>query len=282
MKRVAATGTHAVPFLQRDPVVRQLICGFILLMTIVPLAAEDRCPALTVRGSELWTGEGREARLLVRDSFGVINARWSPDRQRIAYVHASSQSQHGVTDVIVLDTRDLSLTAIANLTWEDSLTAVLRLGWHGDDAVWIEGHVNPSTSIYYEWDVTTKKRVREIRGSRFAWSSDGRHLAHLEHRMHFTTDASRPPAIVVDGRTIWSATDSEERIGSPLTWSPDSKRLAFLTDRGEKSALNVIDSNGRLAAKSLAVDGERPARVRWERGGPVPAPGEEDTGCGPD
>jgi hypothetical protein len=262
--------------------VRQLICGFILLLLVVPVCASERCPALTVRGTELWMGEASEARLLVRDSLGVVHARWSPDLRRIAYVHASSQSQDGVTDVIVLDTRDMSLTAIANLTWEDSVKGVLRLGWHGNDSVWIEGHVNPSTNIYYEWSVATKKRIRELPGSRFAWSPDGRHLAHMEHRAHFTPDASRPPAIVVDGRRVWSAPDSEERVGSPLTWSPDSKAVAFLSDRGETRALKVIEANGRAAAKSLQVDGERAARVRWERDGPVPAVGEEDNGCGPE
>jgi dipeptidyl aminopeptidase/acylaminoacyl peptidase len=260
--------------------VRQLICEFILLLTAASLSAGEPCLTLRARGSELWVGQGSDARFLINDSLGIVKPQWSPDGHRIAYVHASPQSQDGVTDVIVLDTRNMSLIPVANLTWEDSVKGVLRLGWHGDDAVWIEGHVNPSTSIYDEWNVTTKERVRELAGMRFAWSPDGQHLAYLEHRAHFTPDASRPPAIVIDGRRIWSATDVQPRIESPLTWSPDSKRLAFISGDGEKAMVRVIDITGRAAPKSLAIGEGRPTRVQWHGEHPVPVRGEEDNGCG--
>jgi hypothetical protein len=107
----------------------------------------------------------------------------SPDGLRVVSVH--------LTEVIVADTRDLSTKAVARLTWEDSVKAVLRVGWHGNDAVWIEGHVNPSTNIYYEWNVATGERVRDLPGSRFSWSPDGKHLAYTEHRAHFSPDAHR-------------------------------------------------------------------------------------------
>jgi hypothetical protein len=262
--------------------VRQLICGLMLLMTVAPLSAAGHCLTIEVRGTELWAGSGREARFLINDSLGIVHPRWSPDRTRIAYAHVSPRSQDTVTDVVVFDTREMSLIPIANLTWEDSVTAVLRLGWHGNDAVWIEGHVNPSTNIYYEWNVTTKQRLREVPGLRFAWSPDGRHLAHLEHRAHFTPDASRAPVIVVDGRRIWSAPDPDQRIESPLTWSPDSRGLAFITGRGNESTMQAIDVTGREDARSFAVNGKRPAHLRWQGDRPVAASEEEapDTGCG--
>lgn len=259
---------------------RQLICGFILLLTVPSLSASHRCLTLKVHGTELWGGAGSEARFLISDSLGIEKPEWSPDGHRIAYVHASPQSPNHVTDLIVLDTREMSLTPIANLTWEDSVKGVLRLGWHGDDAVWIEGHVNPSTNIYYEWNVTTKERVRNVAGMRFAWSPDGRHLAFLGHRAHFTPDASRPPEIVVDGRRIWAATDAQLRIQSPLTWSPDSKKLAFISRDGAKSALKVIDVTGRADLRSLSVGEAHPTRVRWQGERPVPLD-KEDNECQP-
>lgn len=255
---------------------RQLICGFILLLTASTLSAGQRCLTVKANGTELWDRGGREARFLISDSLGIEKPQWSPGGHRIAYVHASSQSQEHVTDLIVLDTRDMSLTPVSNLTWEDSVKGVLRLGWHGDDAVWIEGHVNPSTNIYYEWNVTTKERVRVLPGMRFAWSPDGRHLAYLEHRAHFTPEQSQPPAVVVDGRKIWSATETEPRIQSPLTWSPDSKKLAFISRGGEKSALKVIDAMGSGDPKSLSVGETHPTRVRWQGEHPVPLDQEDD------
>jgi WD40 repeat protein len=260
--------------------VRQLICGFILLLAVASLSAGEPCLALRARGTELWGGQGSDARFLISDSLGIVKPQWSPDGHHIAYVHESPQSQDSVTDVIVLDTRNMSLIPVANLTWEDSVKGVLRLGWHGDDAVWIEGHVNPSTSVYDEWNVTTKKRVRQLAGMRFAWSPDGRHLAYLEHRAHFTPDASRPPAIVIDGGRIWSATDAQQRIESPLTWSPDSKALAFISGDGEKSVIKVIDVTARATPRSLAVGEGRPTRVRWQGEHPVPVRDAEDNECG--
>ena len=254
---------------------RQLICGVILLLT-VPLSAGQRCLTLKARGTELWVGTGSAARFLISDSLGIEKPEWSPDGQRIAYMHAAPQSPNHITDLIVLDTREMSLTPVANLTWEDSVKGILSLGWHGDDAVWIEGHVNPSTNIYYEWNVTTKERVRNVGGMRFAWSPDGRHLAYLEHRAHFTPDASRPPEIVVDGRRIWSATDAQLRIQSPLTWSADSKKLAFISSDRAESALKVIDVSGRADVRSLSVGEAHPARVQWHGERPVPLNAEDD------
>ena len=155
-------------------------------------------------------------------------AAWSPDGLRIVYVHHMQPQKDRLTDVMVVDTRDLSTKAVATLTWEDSVKAVLQVGWRGNDAVWIEGHVNPSTNIYYEWNVATGERVRDLPGSRFSWSPDGKHLAYAEHRAHFTPDSHRAAGIMIDDRLLWTPARGE-RIASPLTWSEDSASLAFVT-----------------------------------------------------
>ncbi|HEX6085875.1 MAG TPA: hypothetical protein VF266_15185 [Thermoanaerobaculia bacterium] len=251
---------------------RQLIAIALFCQTVATAAEPRPCAALYVKGDQLWAAVDGEARFLFSDSLGVEKPRWSPDGNRIVYVHRMRPQKDHLTDVMVTDTHDLSTKAVAKLTWEDSVKAVLQVAWRGNDAVWIEGHVNPSTNIYYEWNVATGERVRDLPGARFSWSPDGRHLVYTEHRAHFSPDAGRAAGLMIDDEPLWTPPKGE-RIASPLAWSEDSTSLAFVTAGEDGAKLRVLDTSRRVERNPVRLESGPITRLRWTDKGRVTVDG---------
>lgn len=251
---------------------RKLIVVALFCHAIAAAAEPRPCAALYVKGDQLWVAVEGEARFLFSDSLGVEKPRWSPDGLRIVYVHRMQPQKDHLTDVMVADTRNLSPKAVAKLTWEDSVKAVLQVGWRGNEAVWIEGHVNPSTNIYYEWNVNTAERVRDLPGSRFSWSPDGKYLAYAEHRAHFSPDARRAAGIMIDEKPLWMPVKGE-RIASPLAWSEDSASLAFVTTGEDAARLRVLDTRRKVERDAVRLESSAITRLRWTEKGRVAVDG---------
>ena len=251
---------------------RKLIAIVIFIHAVAAGAEPGSCAALYVRGDQLWVADGGEARFLLSDSLGIEKPRWSPDGLRIAYVHRMQGRRDHVTDVMVVDTRNLSTQAVANLTWEDSVKGVLQVGWHGDEGVWIEGHVNPSTNIYYEWNVTSAERVRDLPGARFSWSPDGKQLAYTEHRAHFSPDARRAAGIMIGEQRVWVPAEGE-RIASPLAWSSNSASIAFVTTTEEAARLHILDPKRKVERDAIELKSGAVTRLRWTEKGKVAVEG---------
>jgi dipeptidyl aminopeptidase/acylaminoacyl peptidase len=246
---------------------RAVVVVFIVLGSLPALASDDatNCRTLYVKyGHELWISEGGSSRLVASDTLGIQTPRWSPNGSSIVYITDARETQEIVGDVIVFRLRGGVRRTIARLTLADHLKAVMRVGWHGDEHVWIEGHVNPSTNIYYEWSVSShKKPVRQLLGSRFTWSPDSAHIAYVERSYQFGPDAAKPAGIAVDGHIAWSPAPAEW-IASPLAWSPDARSVAFVTTSGAAySTLRVIDATSGVAQQTLQIPAEAVTALSW-------------------
>jgi hypothetical protein len=136
------------------------------------------------------------------------------------------------------------------VTEEHGINAVLNLGWLGNDRLWTEGHATPSTSIYHEWNLKSGRSEREVWGSWFAPSPDGKSLAYVAFIPHGAPpphDASR--VMIGDAQVYPSRDDTTRHIVKQLTWADDA--LVFADQTAGGVALTAI--NARTHAVSASV-----------------------------
>ena len=121
----------------------------------------------------------------VIDTSGIVLPRWSPGADRIAYTHRFGLARPPA--IVIVDKAGLrvqSLQLPADSGERGPATELARR-----PARLHRGHVNPSTTMYLEWDTTTGQLVSKKAGLWFAVSPDGRFVAQ---RAHCPTGLRRP------------------------------------------------------------------------------------------
>ncbi|HEX6084957.1 MAG TPA: hypothetical protein VF266_10565 [Thermoanaerobaculia bacterium] len=244
-------------------------CTVLLLAAIVAApAAHGACRALFADGPELWiTNADGDATRLLREERDVAMARFSPDRERIAYVRGFDLTGEVMSHIVVMrpgseETVEIPIRA------ELGITDVMNLGWLDEKRVWTEGHVTPSSGMYHEWDVATGKVLTERLGAWFAPSPDGASLAYREHVPH-GAPASLGDRVLVNERVVFPADDDTRphRVRG-ITWSGSGQLTVADEVGGERSNVVVdlrrggasrrvtVQSNGSAAAarKPMYVD----------------------------
>ena len=147
-------------------------------------------------------------------------AAWSPDGSHLA--------AENVWDLIILETDDLATRVQAERVGETALNAAQNPAWSPDGRylVW------DRDGDLYRVDASGADltRLTDTQADEFgaAWSPDGQQIAYLL-RDPGNSDLGQPYIMNADG------TDQRWLRAIPtdmLTWSPDSTRLAFYSNRG--------------------------------------------------
>ena len=213
----------------------------VVFLSFLSVQAVAQCDKLVVKGNRLLLDQASEERILLEDPDGIEYPRWSPSRDRVAYSRPAHAGQP--LSLVITDLHGVAEHTIA-IGDELGTNAILELGWLDDRRIWIEGHVNPSVSIFYAWNVDLEKIVDEQWGTWFAPSPDGKHLAYLEHSPH---GAPHRPRLLVDGKLLYPMRAEAGRI-SNLTWSADGRLLGFVEGAGREQRLITLDTtrNGRV------------------------------------
>lgn len=242
------------------------------------LEAAAQCQSLFVDGGRLLARRDSGEQVLAVDPAGIDHPRWSPGGTLIAYARTANDGPLSIAIVRADGTPVRALQVDA----ESGANAVMELGWLDERRVWIEGHVNPSASIFYVWDVERGKLIEERWGTWFAPSPDGKHLAWLEHVPH---GAPYKPRLYIDDKAIYPRKGESGRI-SHVTWSPDGRRLGFL--EASASGGRVVDLDVRSGkAVPGAVVVTSGAGLRWDGKmfqlelGETLRDARRDTRCGP-
>jgi len=240
-----------------------------------PSLSPDGAQIAFTSGGDIWTvaATGGDARLLVSDPALESRPLWSPDGTRIAF--ASLRTGNG--DLYVLD---LAKGDLRRLTWDD---ATDRLDAWSRDGKWIYFTSNSrdvagmNDVFRVAADGGTPMQVaaeRYINEAFAAPSPDGTRVAlvgrgnavgqwwrhgssHIDESQIWTLDVAsqKYDAITPDGaRNVW-----------PM-WSPDGKRVWFVSDRGGNENIWSVTpgatpsqvtsfKSGRVLWPSIAYDG---------------------------
>lgn len=103
--------------------------------------------------------------------------------------------------------------------------AVLRATWISENLLGIETHVNPSTSIYYVYDVATETALRSYAGSSFAVIPGTDHIMYEENIPHFSHESMKH-SYYIDDELFYTAERADYQLGTPV-FSKDLTQVAF-------------------------------------------------------
>lgn len=189
-------------------------------VSLIALQAAADCERVVSDRQRLLIEHGAQRTVLV-DVPAITMPRWSPTGDRIAYVRRST-TEHPFTIFVIQ--RDGKPVGELSITADFATNAVMEMGWLDETRVWFEGHINPSVSRYYVWDVARDSVSEPVFGTWFTPSPDGKHLAYLEHLPH---GSPWPRRLIVDGEVV----QGNDGKVSELTWSADATQLLFTSDR---------------------------------------------------
>ncbi len=223
------------------------------------------CERLWVADRELWIDDGVQARLVVSDGRGIFHPRWSATGEHIAYAH-DFRFDNGVrSEVVIVDDQGRTLRTFS-IPAESEVNAILLIGWRSEQRVFAIGHINPSTSKYLEWDVTSGRLVDEKSGSWFAVSPDGRFVAQRAHVPHGTPAPYDSAMLMINGKVVYppSGDSVYHRFAGGLAWSADSRQLALLDRAGSTTELVVITSGGEEIKRAPLPETIAPSELWWK------------------
>ena len=239
-----------------------VLVGMLAFRTV----AHAECFGVSVRGDrELWVTRSGVSTVLTKDVRGIFLPRISPDAAVVVY--HTRFSPVGTVQVRLVDAQTGRLESEITVSiLEHDAKDIRQLGWRASGNVWLEARVNPSTTVYAEFDRTGRQIGEVIPGLGFAVSPNGKRLAYLSHTPHFTPqDRKRPRYLTLDGVEVTSV--SGEFI-PPVVWADDGARVTILRRTDEGLALVEYDvDNGKAMTTSVVND--ESAAAAFERKGRV-------------
>lgn len=213
---------------------------FVLIPSYAILAEASGKIVFVGEGSHICTmnPDGTNIRHLTEEPGNYMYPKWSPDSTKIAYLHGKLINQAYALQLWMINA-DGSLPELLY----DRDVGLGGPSWspNGDE---IAFPVNGETFIM---DLDTRKTRPLVMGYAPVWSPDGKAIAY-EPRLN--TDE----LLLIDPGTgrKWSIDHTREGVDvrhkhwSPVSWSPDSKRIAFMgIERGGQFlSIYVMNSDG--------------------------------------
>jgi TolB protein len=216
---------------------------------------------------ELWLLDVATGKTKQLTSGGAVNVepRWSPDGKNIAWV---STEFHGRFHVFMADVRDGELKNAVRLTGEtksslpryyySAYDMEINPAWtrDGKEILFVSnrGHIY-GTGGFWQMEARPGAEAREIHYEETSWKA----------RPDFSPDGSRMVYSSYLGRqwqTLW-VMPAGGGDAFPLTygdwdetnarWSPDGKRIAFVTNETGSTAIEIFSLEGKPTAK-LAIE----------------------------
>jgi dipeptidyl aminopeptidase/acylaminoacyl peptidase len=182
----------------------------------------------------------RSQRILTRDRRGVSQARWSPDGSRIAFL----STVDGKAQLFVLPMNGGEAWQVTK-----SATGVQQYAWRpgsSGEIAYVAAEEAPKVT-----GEERHNRAFEIQNNHFL-IQEGQRPAHV---WLIASDGKGPAKRLTSGAWTLPQSLPPGAPSSPLSWSPDGKRLAIVrvispyTGDGDKSAVQLLDvDTGNLKA----------------------------------
>jgi hypothetical protein len=165
---------------------------------------------------------------LLDDGVPKYNPVISPDRKKLAFVYGELEPNYNEMTLGVLDLKNKSVQPLVIKSKNSNM--VMYVEWIGNDKVGVEGHVNPSTSEYFVFDVISGQYIKQYLGSLFTVMPNEMILyrAHIPHG----GETKVKDELVLEDTIIYTSDEKETSLGYPQL-SPKHKKIAFIERNDE-------------------------------------------------
>ncbi len=242
----------------------RLVTSIIIAAALAVPALAD-CPRVSTDGQSIWLEEGANKRLVYTDPNGVLLPSWFGNR--IAYAREGVDGA-GLfqTEVVVLNDNGDVVRVIA-VPGDTGVNGLLQLGWRDSKRVFIEGHVNPATTLFLEWSTDSGELSDERAGLHFAVSPNGRSVAQRQHVPLGAPEEFNSAALDVDGEVVYPAAGDEQHhcFLTPPVWARNSHRIALIDDVADETYVVTVSLDGKNVKTTrlrVSLTGTDP-RVSW-------------------
>lgn len=194
---------------------------------------------------------------------------WSPNSMRIAFMRGTAPEQRSLyvydvqsgAEMLLIEGDDDQPELVGTPAWSPDGTQIVfsadRRQGHGT-LLWSVDVISKKLRRV----TSPKKRTTFVRDLQPAWSPDGTHIAFASNRHVPTADDAGDLdiySIAADGSGLAQLT-SDPGVATDPTYSPDGKRILFVSDRDQKNAYEselYVMAAGGGQQKRLTRD-ERP------------------------
>lgn len=145
------------------------------------------------------------------------------------------------------------------------VNAILQIGWRDNRHPFAEGHINPSTTTYLEWDLGSGDLVDEKIGSWFAVSPDGHYVAQQAHVPHGAPPPHDSSWLLIDDKVIYprAGVNGYHHFVAGLAWSDDSSRLALVDQSAGKTEVVFVNPVDGKATQVAIPTASTPNELSW-------------------
>ncbi len=231
---------------------------------------------------DIWLiADGIEHRL-TSDGGYKMQPQLSPDGAQVAFEAADARPASPMGGFAISRERikivDLAGALVREFLIVDAnvrqaCNAVLEFGWIDEHRVGVNCHIDPDNEEYIVLDTRTGQRSASylVACCLLEWSPDGSKVAYTGAIPHFGSPQEKSSRVEVNGLEVFPRRRPHgiiHEIDSPLAWSPDSRRIAFLdvVMPGERVYLVIAGEQEKpvmIAAPFELREGDDP-RLSWD------------------
>jgi hypothetical protein len=240
-----------------------LFVSLALAVTTTPCPAAGACDHLWVLDRELWLTQGEQSRLVTVDDRGIFSPRWSPAGDHIAYAR-NFRFDNGVRSEIVISDENGQVLRTLPIPRDSEVNAIVHIGWRDERHVFAEGHVNPSTTKYLEWDLDSGSLTDEKVGMWFAVSPNGRFIAQRAHVPHGAPRPYDSSMLLINGTLVYpqEGESGYHSFAGAFAWSTDSSRLALADRTAATTEVVIVTPAGGITRAPIAAT-VAPIELSW-------------------
>jgi hypothetical protein len=205
--------------------------GFSITSVFLTAKSQGLNDAIFERNGEICYFDYSDKSITVLSKDGKYSPVLSPDKTKILYRNSVLETENNVMKFGIIDINGEQMQEI--VIDSEFSNDILDCQWLSDTTVGITTHVNPSTSEYFVYDITSGEKTGYYVGYAFAQIPNTEKIIYARNVPHWS-DEPVYHSFIVDEKTVYTSDVLGAKLYPPA-FSKDLKKIAFIEDLPESS-----------------------------------------------